>query len=111
MADYDAVDGSHPTASRCAKVVVVMNHRKMGAVHDPKRKSVTGCFLKPSSHRRLVPTIFVAKQGVEVLLLAQYHAKVHNREKRREQDEHPDVVIRDPCADVDNGYCNITRVA
>ncbi len=31
---YDAVDGSHPTASQCAKVVVFMNHREIGAVHE-----------------------------------------------------------------------------
>ncbi len=29
----DAVDGSRPTASQCAKVVVSMNHRETGAIH------------------------------------------------------------------------------
>ena len=30
----DAVDGSHPTASRCAKVWLLMNHREIGAAHE-----------------------------------------------------------------------------
>ncbi len=30
----DAVDGSRPTASQCAKVVVFMNHRETGAIHE-----------------------------------------------------------------------------
>ena len=31
---FDAVDGSHPTASRCAKSVVFINHGEIGAVHE-----------------------------------------------------------------------------
>ena len=31
---FDAVDGSRPTASQCAKVVVSMNHRETGAIHE-----------------------------------------------------------------------------
>ena len=30
----DAVDGSHPKASRCAKMVVHLNHREIGAAHE-----------------------------------------------------------------------------
>jgi len=32
MSAFDAVDGSHPTASQCAKVVVFENHEELGAV-------------------------------------------------------------------------------
>lgn len=34
MAAFDAVDGSHPTASQYAKLVVSMNHGETGAVHE-----------------------------------------------------------------------------
>ncbi|MBT4701975.1 MAG: hypothetical protein HOB79_12975 [Rhodospirillaceae bacterium] len=30
----DAVDGSHPPASQCAKLVVFNNHKEIGAVHE-----------------------------------------------------------------------------
>ena len=33
MSGIDAVDGSPPTASQCAKVVVFANHEERGAVH------------------------------------------------------------------------------
>ena len=34
MSACDAVDGSHPPASRRAKVMVSMNHRETGAEND-----------------------------------------------------------------------------